>query len=259
MIFETLKEKCRYFQSLYDYKLLPNCFAIAHLDGRSFSKLIKKQFKLPFDDDFINMMNETTRYLCEKVQNVEFAFTQSDEITLIIKDNSQTDLPFGGRLCKLQSILASMASTKFNQLYLINKIKAHQEKFETNEDICNLIENHKLVEFDCKIWSVPSLNDVKAWLIFRQNDCIRNSRQQTAQTYCSYKELLKKGAKEQVNYLKEKTGIDWDSLSDDKKYGRIFKKVQTEKQKEINGETITFMRNTWEIESKIIDFVNFGE
>lgn len=259
MIFESLKEKCKYYQSLYDYKLLPNSYVIVHLDGKNFSKVIKNNFELPFDDNFINMMNETTKYLCENVQNVEFAYTQSDEITLIIPDNTTIDLPFKGRICKLQSILASMASTKFNQLYLINKVKAHQDKFETNEDICNFIEDYDLVEFDCKVWSVPTLNDVKAWLIFRQNDCVRNSRQQTAQTYCSYKELLNKDSKEQVNYLKEKTGIDWETFPMDKKYGRIFRKVQVEKQKEINGEIITFMRNAWEMDSKIMNFINNDE
>lgn len=38
MIFKTLEEKCNYYRSLTDYKLLPNGYIVVMLDGRSFSK-----------------------------------------------------------------------------------------------------------------------------------------------------------------------------------------------------------------------------
>ena len=55
MDFSSLKGKMEYYKSLADYKLLPNSFVIAHIDGRSFSKKVKKRFKLPFDDEFMNL------------------------------------------------------------------------------------------------------------------------------------------------------------------------------------------------------------
>ena len=113
MKFENLEEKCKYYRSLTDYRLLPNTYVFVMIDGRSFSQKIKKQFKLPFDDDFINMMNETAKYVCEKVQGCKFAYTQSDEITFVLTDfdDINTDSFFGYRLAKVISIIASLAAS----------------------------------------------------------------------------------------------------------------------------------------------------
>ena len=78
-----------------------------------------------------------------------------------------------------------------------------------------------LIQFDCKCWDVKTYEDVFAWFKFRQNDCIRNSKQQFAQAYCSHKDLLNKNSDEQVIYCKLKTGKDWNTLSGQYKYGRL--------------------------------------
>ena len=54
----TLKDKCREYQKRRDYDVDTDKFIIAHIDGRSFSKMIKNKFKKPFDRGFINMRNE---------------------------------------------------------------------------------------------------------------------------------------------------------------------------------------------------------
>ena len=76
------------------------------LDGRSFSKMVKNKFELPFDDNFIDMMNETAKYICKKIQGALFAYVQSDEISILLSDKGDTF--FGGRLNKMQSIIASI-------------------------------------------------------------------------------------------------------------------------------------------------------
>ena len=67
MKFENLKDRMEYMKDLADYKLTPNSYVIAHIDGRAFSKLVKNRFKLPFDEDFIDMMNQTAAYVCKNV------------------------------------------------------------------------------------------------------------------------------------------------------------------------------------------------
>ena len=90
-----------------------------------------------------------------------------------------------------------------------------------------MVEDQKLVEFDCKAWNVPNENDMFAWCLYRQNDCIKNSKQQAAQTYLSHKELLNLNTDEQIALLKEKKGIDWNTdFSDGKKYGRFIYKEE---------------------------------
>ena len=59
MKFENLKQRMEYFKELANHKLIPNSYVIAHIDGRSFSKMVKNRFILPYDDQFIDMMNNT--------------------------------------------------------------------------------------------------------------------------------------------------------------------------------------------------------
>ena len=46
--------------------------------------------------------------------------------------------------------------------------------------------------------------------------------------------------------LKDEKGIDWNKFENDKKYGRVIKKVETPMEKDLlNGEHISFVRNVW--------------
>lgn len=221
MEFKNLKDRMLYYRSLTDYKVMPNCYTLVMLDGRSFSKMVKKKFELPFDDNFIDMMNETAKYICKKIQGALFAYVQSDEISILLSDKGDTF--FGGRLNKMQSIIASMAASKFNQLMMLYNLK---NGIEPNDPM-KIVENAKLVDFDCKVWNVPTFNDAIAWFIYRQIDCIRNSKQQAAQTYLSFAQLLNQDTDKQITLLKVNKGIDWETEYDDgKKYGRfIYKEI----------------------------------
>jgi len=251
MQFKNLEDKCLYYRGLSDYKLLPNSYVLVMLDGRSFSHLIKNKFQKPFDDDFIRMMNETAQYVCKNVQGAKFAYVQSDEISIVLTDfdTPTTDAFFGNRLCKLQSIIASLATSKFNQLMISYKFDkmivdeyGNSPKLSGNE-IVRLVDGMHLYQFDCKCWNVPSINDVYAWFLYRQIDCIRNSKQQTAQTYLSHKELMNRDTDDQVELLRSKKSIDWNNFDDDKKYGRFVWKEKIEMTNEINNEI--YIRHKW--------------
>lgn len=244
MKFKNLEDKCLYYRGLTDYKLTPNSNILVMLDGRNFSTLVKNNFKKPFDDDFIDMMNKTAQYLCKNIQGAKFAYVQSDEISILITDydTPDTDTLFGGRLCKIQSILAAAATCEFNRqltLYHLNKC-ALKDRYV----ILDTIEKMKLAQFDCKAWVVPSQNDVFAWFLYRQIDCIRNSKQQTAQTYIPHKRLFKLNTDEQIKQVLKETGINWDMFDDQYKYGRFIKSVTTSLNKQLpSGESVDFVRN----------------
>ena len=250
MKFKNLEDKCQYYRSLTDYKILPNSNILVMLDGKNFSSLIKNHFKKPFDDDFIDMMNKTAQFLCENVLGCKFAYTQSDEISLLITDydTPETDIFFGGRICKIQSILASMATSEFNRwfnLYNINKYCNDKISINPNwEVVQEVMKNMKLAQFDCKVWPVPSQNDAFAWFLYRQLDCVKNSKQQTAQTYIPHKELLGKSADEQIQMLFNYKFINWNTFDDKYKYGRFVYKVEKDFTTTLpNGETINYTRN----------------
>lgn len=255
MRFNNLEDRMLYYRGLTDYKLMPRSYVMVMVDGRSFSHLIKNKFKKPFDNDFIRMMNETAKYLCENVSGCKFAYVQSDEISLVITDFEieNTESFFGFRLTKMLSIIASLATAKFNQLmmdYHIAQVTGNSASAGDTVQMCrDAVNNMPLYQFDCKCWNVPTYNDVFTWFLYRQIDCIRNSKQAAAQAKISHKQLEKLNTDEQTNLLKEMTGIDWNDYEDGKKFGRFIYRVEEEfeyKGKRTNPNIpATYTRHYW--------------
>lgn len=242
MNFETLKKKYRYYRDLYDYKLLPNSYVMVMLDGRSFSKKIKKHFERPFDKKFIDIMNKTAQYVCENVSGCKIAYVQSDEINLVLYDEPNQDPFFSNRLCKLQSIIASLATSQFNKLMILNEIS---DLPCTKEDAVEIIRDLTQYEFDCKAWVVPSINEAVASILYRQNDCIRNSREMVAQTYFSSHQLFGKTTDEQMEMVKTHKNVDWEKdFEEGEKYGRFVKK-ELRMCTNDNGES--YVRSFWAV------------
>jgi tRNA(His) 5'-end guanylyltransferase len=52
----------------------------------------------PYDLDFIHIMDKTAQFLCEEIQGAQFAYVQSDEISLLLTDfeKTTTDAWFDG-------------------------------------------------------------------------------------------------------------------------------------------------------------------
>lgn len=221
---QTLKERMLSLRDKTDIKLSKDKYIMIMLDGRAFSSLIKKRFKRPFDDDFIFMMNETAKYLCENISGCKFAYVQSDEISLIVScfENQKSEPFFDYRINKILSLTAAMATAKFNRLWTQSILD-----FPCSDSDKNLIFNElPLVTFDCKVWNVPNYNDVVAWFIFRQNDCIKNSVSQTAQSLFSHKELEGINTQERINKMLCEKGINWEDFDNSVKYGRFIYKVK---------------------------------
>ena len=232
---ETLQDKGKRLQKQRDYKIDVDKYILVHVDGRSFSKKIKNRFNKPFDDDFIKMMNETAIYLCENVQGAKIAYVQSDEISLLLKkDTPEGDIFFGGRLCKMQSIIAALATAKFNQLITAYELVSKENEglaqniLYTQKALVEMITKLPLYQFDCKVWDVDTANDALAWFLFRNIDCIRNSKQQFVQTYLPHNAIMGHNSDEQVQMAIDMKGKDWNECPDYQKYGRIVSKEEFE-------------------------------
>ena len=204
-------------------KLDKNLPVLIMIDGRSFSKLIKNKFTKPFDKTFMDAMDKTAAYVSQGIQGCKLAYVQSDEISFFVDSTDQEETPFFEfRLCKLLSIIPSMATGKFNEILSS--------------------ELSRPVEFDCKAWNVSNLNDVFAWFLYRQLDCIRNSKQQTAQTYLSHNSLTGLNADDQIKKLKEEKGIDWNIFEPGMKFGRF---IWKEKEHYISEKYGEYDRSVW--------------
>ncbi len=113
MRFDEMDAKMRIYEQSLDQVLLPDIYMVARLDGRGFTKLTKEvcNFEAPFDEKFRDMMVKTTKALMDCGFRVVYAYTESDEISLLFAAGEDA---FGRRVRKYNSTLAAEASAVFS-------------------------------------------------------------------------------------------------------------------------------------------------
>jgi len=175
------------YEDTYRFKLTRRTPVIIRLDGKAFHTLTRGCDK-PFDEIFQWSMVETMRKLCEEVQGVKCAYTQSDEISLLLFDFDRLDTQawFDYNLQKIVSVSASIATLAFSNAY------------------------NKQGIFDARAFNIPK-EEVKNYFIWRQKDWERNSLQMLAQSHFSQKQLNKKNKADMHEMLHEKN-VNWADL-----------------------------------------------
>jgi tRNA(His) 5'-end guanylyltransferase len=202
MKFDELDDQMRIFETSADYCVLPGIYIVARIDGRNFTTLTKEKghFEAPFDERFRDMMVETTKHLMNCGFKVVYAYTESDEISLLF--DRDIDL-FGRKIRKYNSILAGESSAKFSLLF------------------------QGIGVFDCRICQLPQKNNVIDYFRWRNEDAHRNA----LNAHCYW--MLRKeqyNKKEATAYIMHKTvaeknellfshGINFNELPDWQKRG----------------------------------------
>lgn len=214
---DPLGDRMKGYENVTRYHLMPRSYTFCRVDGKSFHSYLKN-CKRPFDKDVINDMNATAMHLCENIQNAKLGFVQSDEITILLCDFDKltTSQYFNGNIQKITSVVASLATAKFNQL--------RAQRFIENKSMNLLGGEYELAMFDCRCWTVP--NAVESMNVFRwrQQDCIRNSVSMVAQSNFSHKELQNKSQSNMHEMLHAK-GVNWATdFTDGEKNGRVIVK-----------------------------------
>lgn len=174
------------------------------LDGRSFHTFTKG-LNRPYDERFNTCMKETARFVMEEC-NANLAYTQSDEITLVILTKGSPF--FAGRVQKLCSVASSAATVMFN-----NKVR------ELLHDYAK-----KMPMFDARVWNVPSLVEAANAVLWRELDAEKNSVSMMAQSAFSQKILQNKNSSEMKQMLKE-IGKSWEDLPISFQRGTYLKKT----------------------------------
>jgi len=168
---------------------------LARIDGRTFSNFTMNMER-PYDVRMSNLMIETTKWLVEQTCAC-CGYTQSDEITLTwYAPDRRTEVFFGGRLQKMCSQLAALASVFFN-----NKLP---EYFPNEPDLYA-----KLPTFDTRVWNVPTLTEAANCFLWREWDATKNSVSMAARHYFSHASLLAKNGKEMQEMLWKEHKINW--------------------------------------------------
>jgi len=80
-----LGDRMKRYEAVSQHSLLPKVPVIARFDGKAFHTFTKGLNK-PWDDRLFQAMQATALTLCQEIQGACFAYTQSDEISVLLTD-----------------------------------------------------------------------------------------------------------------------------------------------------------------------------
>lgn len=132
---------------------------IVRLDGCRFHNWTRGLVR-PFDDDLREAMVDTAHAVMDE-SGAEHAYTQSDEVTIVLRAGGRSEPAFGGKLQKLVSILASRATAAFNASFLARNPRH--------------LARAGAALFDARAFAVPSERAACEALADRSTDCWRNA------------------------------------------------------------------------------------
>lgn len=150
MRFDDLDQRMRQYETAYDFCIPEQNHIVVRLDGRGFTRLTKDvwQFDAPFDVRFRDLMASTAAALLECGFNVAYAYSQSDEISLLFRHDEQT---FNRKIRKIITTLAAEASARFS------------------------LAKGDVATFDARVCVLPNWSLVEDYFLWRQEDAHRNA------------------------------------------------------------------------------------
>jgi tRNA(His) guanylyltransferase len=230
---DQLGDRMKGYESVSSHSVMSKSYTVIRVDGRAFHTYCRG-LKKPFDEDYIQDFDNTAAYLCKEIQNCKLAYTQSDEMTFLLCDfdTYNTSPFFGGNIQKISSVVASMASAKFNQLRFLRNLGAPSfldKRHSGLEDDVHYYDPGHLQEitqkllavFDCRVYNVPSRMEAMNSFIWRNQDCIRNAVSSYAQRLYSPKQLHGVKTDAKIAKIEEALKISWDTVSPSFRFGRL--------------------------------------
>lgn len=224
----SLGDRMKQYELVSKMSLIRRMPVVIRLDGCHFHTFTKG-FEKPFDAVTINSMIKTMIFLCKNIQGCVFGYTQSDEISLILVDYKKLNSSawYDNEVQKMCSVAASLCTLRFKkefteavELFRSNRVFVSQYSEYLYETF--LTAYNKALEigstFDCRAFNVPK-DDVCNYIIWRQQDAIRNSIQSLAQSVFSPKELHGLSCDKLRDKLLKERDINWNNLEICKKQG----------------------------------------
>ena len=183
---------------------------IVRIDGRAFHTFTKG-FSKPFDTLLSGAMARTAAKLLESVEGCVFGYTQSDEISLLLKNDQtlETNAWFDNNLSKIISLSASIATLYFNR-YFTENVEEYDESMNVDEKVMNAYYRaiDKGATFDARAFVIPE-GEIVNYFIWRQEDATKNSIQMVAQANFSHKQLQGLNCEQLQEKLFQEKGINW--------------------------------------------------
>lgn len=149
-------EYVRNFES--EDKMLPNCWIVVRIDGRSFHKFSQKHnFQKPNDIRALSLMNRAAVAVMEEFKDISIAYGQSDEYSFVLRKDSTL---YNRRSCKVMSYINSLFSSSY-VFFWHHYFKDQKLKYPP----C----------FDSRVVLYPTDENLRDYLSWRQADCHINN------------------------------------------------------------------------------------
>lgn len=224
-----LATRMKEYEKVSDVKLIKRMPVIVRIDGKAFHTFTRG-FDKPYDYRLSLLMKDLAEYLLKNVQNCVLAYTQSDEVSLVLNDYKtlETDALFDNRVQKIVSVIASQATARFNEAFY--KTFASDEKF-----FGKLFK----VNFDCRAFNISS-DELENYLLWRQRDCKRNTISSYGRYFLTHRAIQGKNSSQIIEMLKEK-GVDIEDIPSDVRYGILLYKSTND-----SSHIFTFSGNLYE-------------
>ena len=137
---------------------------------------------------------------------------------------------FDGNIQKIISISSSMATLQFNKLF---------KEIDTEK---RYVDKYDKAMFDSRVFSVPTEDEARNCLIWRQEDAVKNSIQMMAQFHFSHKSLQGLNGSQLQEKLFSEKGLNWNDVEIRFRRGVACKKhlieIETENGKALRGKWI---------------------
>lgn len=192
------------YEHAFRYYLPRRSYTLMRLDIRAGHSYLKDAER-PFDFPFMASMDLVAIKLCEEIMGAQFAYVQSDEISLLLIDfaTHQSEPFFGGNMNKLLSIPPSIASGYMSRLRP---------------------EPEPIPQFDCRVWAMSDPVEVANYFVWRQRDAVRNSIQMVGQHYFTQAQLFGQSTDQIQETLFTQHGVNWSHFPTGAKRGRLILK-----------------------------------
>ena len=223
---DDIGDRFKRYEGCFDYMLPRRLPLVIRVDGRAFHGL---KLQKPFDHHFHTRMCHAAIALCKNVQGTVLAYFQSDEISIVARDDIEnTTQPWvDKRLSKVLSLSAAIATAAFND-------DAPREWGPR--------------QFDSRAFVLPDMNEVVNYLIWRQQDATRNSVSMAAHAEFSHKSLQNVNSNGMIDRLRE-AGKPWEETPTHFKRGTVCKPVKVLKPVPQTG--LTCERREWQLDYDI--------
>lgn len=202
---DNLGDRMKRYESVPKHFLTRRTPVIARIDGRAFHTYVRRLKNIdptlqntPFSAILHDVMMDTTMALVHFTQGCVVGYTQSDEISLLIRDWDSLDTQpwFDYNVQKMTSLLGAMASNAFNFSF---------SKFYQPHCF------QDLAQFDARVYNIPK-EEVTNYFVWRQQDASRNSVQMLGHFHFTQKQMHSKNNSQVQDMLMTEKGVNWNDL-----------------------------------------------